>query len=264
MKRWLKITLWLLFTVLVTTVFFFAVKEEKSKILRTPDIAIHVEGESAFLTERELLDRLKIRNLFRRQMAVGELKIHTIERNIKAMPEVKKVEVYKHIGNKWEIQLELRKPIARIFNQQGQSYYLDQDGFMMYRSALHTARVLVFSGAINDPYNPCLHCGFINNRTLKSSQKIDQIYRISNYVCNDPLMHKLIGQIHLQKNGDFVLIPLLGDQKIIFGAAPNSELVQDKFERLKHFYKEALPHEGWNKYKEISVKYEGQIVCRKR
>jgi cell division protein FtsQ len=264
MKRWLKITLWLLFTVLVTTVFFFAVKEEKSKILRTPDIAIHVEGESAFLTERELLDRLKIRNLFRQQMAVGELKIHTIERNIKAMPEVKKVEVYKHIGNKWEIQLELRKPIARIFNQQGQSYYLDQDGFMMYRSALHTARVLVFSGAINDPYNPRLHSGFINNRTLKSSQKIDQIYRISNYVCNDPLMHKLIGQIHLQKNGDFVLIPLLGDQKIIFGAAPNSELVQDKFERLKHFYKEALPHEGWNKYKEISVKYEGQIVCRKR
>jgi hypothetical protein len=52
MKRWLKITLWLLFTVLVTTVFFFAVKEEKSKILRTPEIAIHVEGESAFLTER--------------------------------------------------------------------------------------------------------------------------------------------------------------------------------------------------------------------
>jgi len=264
MKKWLKITLWLLLSILVSVVFFFAVREENSKLLRTPDIAIHVEGESAFLTEKELLDRLKIRNLFRQQMAVGELKIHTIERNIKAMPEVKKVEVYKHIGNKWEIQLELRKPIARIFNQQGQSYYLDQDGFMMYRSALHTARVLVFSGAINDPYNPRLHCSFINNGTLKSSQKIDQIYRISNYVCNDPLMHKLIGQIHLQKNGDFVLIPLLGDQKIIFGAAPNSELVQDKFERLKHFYKEALPHEGWNKYKEISVKYEGQIVCRKR
>ena len=264
MKKWLKITLWLLLFILVSVVFFFAVKEENSKLLRTPDISIHVEGESAFLTEKELLDRLKIRNLFRQQMAVGELKIHTIERNIKVMPEVKKVEVYKHIGNKWEIQLELRKPIARIFNQQGQSYYLDQDGFMMYRSALHTARVLVFSGAINDPYNPRLHCSFINNGTLKSSQKIDQIYRISNYVCNDPLMHKLIGQIHLLKNGDFVLIPLLGDQKIIFGAAPNSELVQDKFERLKHFYKEALPHEGWNKYKEISVKYEGQIVCRKR
>ena len=93
MKKWLKITLWLLLSILVSVVFFFAVKEENSKILRTPDIAIHVEGESAFLTEKELLDRLKIRNLFRQQMAVGELKIHTIERNIKVMPEVKKVEI---------------------------------------------------------------------------------------------------------------------------------------------------------------------------
>jgi hypothetical protein len=25
-----------------------------------------------------------------------------------------------------------------------------------------------------------------------------------------------------------------------------------------------MPYEGWNKYSEISVKYEGQIVCRKR
>lgn len=264
MKKWLQIVIWVLVLLGVGTVFFFAFREDGNKKLKAPDISIHVEGESAFLTENELLDRLKIRNLFNKEMAVGQLKAHTIERNIAAMAEVKSVQVYKHIGNKWEIQLELRKPIARIFALNGQSYYLDQDGFMMYRSALHTARVLVFSGAIRDVYNPRLHCDFINNGTLKSSQKINQIYHISNYVCNDPFLHKLIGQIHLQKNGDFVLIPLVGDQQIIFGAAPNPEQVQDKFERLKLFYKEALPHEGWNKYKEISVKYEGQIVCRKR
>jgi cell division protein FtsQ len=135
---------------------------------------------------------------------------------------------------------------------------------MMYRSALHTARTLVFSGYIPDPYNPRLHCDFINNSNLKSSQKIGQIYRISNYVCNDPLMHKLIGQVYLEPDGDFILIPLLGEQQIVFGPARSTEEVSDKFERLSHFYKEALPHEGWNKYKEISVKYEGQIVCRKK
>ena len=264
MKIWLLRIFWLFLFIGVVVVFYFAGQAEQHKVLRTPLISIHAEDENTFLTDEELKDRLQLRKLFRKKMLANELNVHSIERAISAMAEVKEVNVYKHLGDKWEIKLALRKPIARIFNTSGQSYYLDQDGFMMYRSALHTARVLVFSGAINDPYNPRLHCSFINNGTLKSSQKIGQIYRISNYVCNDPLMHKLIGQIHLQKNGDFVLIPLLGDQKIIFGAAPNSELVQDKFERLKHFYKEALPHEGWNKYKEISVKYEGQIVCRKR
>jgi cell division protein FtsQ len=197
-------------------------------------------------------------------MLANELNVRSIERAISAMAEVKEVNVYKHLGDKWEIKLALRKPIARIFNTSGQSYYLDQDGFMMYRSTLHTARVLVFSGAIRDVYNPHLNCDFINNPNLKSSQKISQIYRISNYVCNDPLMHKLIGQVYLQPNGDFILIPLVGEQQIVFGPARSTKEVSDKFERLTHFYKEALPHEGWNKYKEISVKYEGQIVCRKK
>jgi cell division protein FtsQ len=76
-------------------------------------------------------------------------------------------------------------------------------------------------------------------------------------------MQSLIGQIHLKKNGDFLLIPLVGDQKIIFGSAHSDEEVREKFKKLDIFYKEAIPYEGWNKYDEISLKYENQIVGKK-
>jgi cell division protein FtsQ len=264
MKIWLFRIFWFLVLVGVGVVFYFAQQKDKLTVLQEPKISIHTEDENAFLTEDELIARLQLRKLFRKQMRAQQLNVHAIERAISAMAEVKQVHVYKHLGSRWEIKLTLRVPIARIFNTKGQSYYLDQDGFMMYRSALHTARVLVFSGAIKDVYNPRLNCDFINNSNLKSSQKIGQIYRISNYVCNDPLMHKLIGQVYLESNGDFILIPLVGEQQIVFGPARSTKEVLDKFERLKHFYKEAMPREGWNKYKEISVKYEGQIVCRKK
>jgi cell division protein FtsQ len=105
---------------------------------------------------------------------------------------------------------------------------------------------------------------FINNDSLKSIKKMDDVFRISNYVCNHPLMYKLIGQVYLEKDGDFVLIPLVGDQKIVFGTANTEEEVAEKFSRLTTFYKEAIPFEGWDKYVEISVKYDGQIVCRRR
>lgn len=264
MKIWLIRILWTLVSVGTIVVFYFAQKTDANRILDTPKVAIHAEDENTFLTKQELLYRLQLKQLLRKDMPVKALQVQRIEQAIAAMPEVKHVNVYRHLGAKLEIDLTLRKPIARVFNTKGQSYYLDQEGFMMYRSALHTARVLVFSGAIDEPYNPRIHCGFINNGTLKSSRIIDQIYHISNYVCNDPLMHRLIGQVFLDPSGDFILIPMLGDQQIIFGAARSDKEVADKFERLKHFYKEALPHEGWNKYKEISVKYEGQIVCRKK
>ena len=35
------------------------------------------------------------------------------------------------------------------------------------------------------------------------------------------------------------------------------------FYRLKVFYKEAIPYEGWNQYDEINLKYKKQIVCNK-
>jgi cell division protein FtsQ len=263
MKNWMKIGLWILVAAGVVTVLVFADREEKEKKYDIPEISIHVDGD-AFLTEPELIDRLKLHRLIQENEQVGKLNIRKIEYVISLMPEVKNVKVFKRIGNEWDIQLNLRKPIARIFNQLGQSFYLDEDGFLMNRSSLHTARVLVFSGFIKDRFTPNSIDRIINNDSLKSIRNLDDIYRISNYVCNDPILHKMIGQVYREKNGDFVLIPIVGDQKINLGTANSDEDVKDKFERILEFYREAMPYEGWNKYSEISVKYEGQIVCRKR
>jgi cell division protein FtsQ len=263
MKNWMKISLWILAAAGVVTILVFANNEENEKKYDIPEVSIHVDGD-AFLTEPELIDRLKLHRLIEQNQQVGNLNIRKIEYVISRMPEVKHVKVFKRIGNKWDLQLILRKPIARIFNKLGQSFYLDENGFMMNRSSLHTARVLVFSGFIKDHFSPNSIDKIINNDSLKSIRNLDDIYRISNYVCNDPILHKMIGQVYREKNGDFVLIPIVGDQKINLGTANSDADVKDKFERLLEFYKEAMPYEGWNKYSEISVKYEGQIVCRKR
>jgi len=77
-------------------------------------------------------------------------------------------------------------------------------------------------------------------------------------------LQSLIGQIHRKHNGDFVLIPQVGGQKIVFGTAFSDLEVEEKFRKLKVFYKEAIPYEGWNTYEEISLKYNKQIVCKKK
>ena len=264
MKKWLRIVLWILLAAGVTTALIFSYQQEQKKKIKNPKISIHVEGENTFLTEKELWDRLKFNSLVLDGQDNKTFNIEKIERTISRMTEVKNVKVFKNIGNRWFVKIELRKPIARIFNIYGQSYYIDEDGFMMNRSNLHTARVLIFSGFIKDKFSSKSVAQIINNDSLKSIKKIDEIYRISNYVCKDTLLSKLIGQVYLKKNGDFILIPLLGDQKIVFGSAYSEQKISEKFDRLRIFYEEGIPYEGWDKYDEISVKYEGQIVCRKR
>jgi cell division protein FtsQ len=264
MKQWLKITLWSLFGLTVIAGLYFTQKAQGQLVLATPDVKIHVHGENSFITERELLDSLRHEALIYEGQRREQLDIEGVELYLEGISQVKDVKVYSMLGRNWSIDVETRKPIARIFNNAGETFYLDSDGETMEISRDHAARTLVVTGDIPDRLGGESVPEIINNDTLKSIRKLDDIYRISDYVCNDPLFRSLVGQIHLKSNGDFVLIPLVGDQKIIFGSAYTEKEVTEKFKKLRIFYKEAMPYEGWETYTEISLKYEDQIVCKRK
>ncbi len=262
MKKWLKRGLWIAFAIAVIVLMQMTQSAQADTVLEEPDVLIHVNGENAFLTEDELKLRLKRNGFTFNGQSQKDLKVSAVEDYIRKMTEVKDVKVFTKLGSKWKIEVTVRKPIARIYNKYDETFYLDEDGFVMNSSSLHTARVVVVTGYIKDKISSVSVPEIINNDTLKSIRKLDDVYRISNYVCNDPLMQSLIGQIHLKKNGDFVLIPLVGGQKIIFGTATTDDEVKEKFKKLKIFYEEGIPYEGWDKYEEISLKYDNQIVCK--
>ena len=264
MKKWLKIALWVAFFVTVF-ILMFKVKDAQNEIvIDRPHIVIHVNGENAFLTENELYTRLKRKGFVYNGQIYKDLKVNDLENYLLSMSEIKSAKVFSKIGSKWTIEVEIRKPIARIFNNSGETFYLDELGYTMAPSNLYTARVVIVTGDIPDKMNSEPVSKIINNAFLKSNRKLDDLYRISHYVCNDQLFQALIGQIHRKKNGDFVLIPQVGGQKIIFGSALTDQEVSEKFRKLKVFYNEAIPYEGWNKYEEISLKYDKQIVCKKK
>lgn len=264
MKRWLKIAIGFVLGVGLIAALYLTQQAQDALLLPAPDVSIHVDDEHVFITESEVLELLRFEALIFEGQLKEQLDAEAIEKYLTSISQVKDVKVYSMIGSQWKIDIDMRKPIARIYNKWGQTYYLDDAGNTMDISSQHVARSLVVTGEILDRFGQESVSEIINNDSLKSIRKLDDIYRISDYVCNDPLFRSLIGQIHLKKNGDFVLIPLVGDQKIVFGSAYSETQVSKKFEKLNVFYKEGMPYEGWGTYSEISLKYEGQIVCKRK
>lgn len=264
MKKGLKIAFWSLFTVSVLVLLYWTETKQASAETQEPDVYIQVSGDNAFLTAEELKERLKRKGFIFTAQNNENLDIPAIEAFLQNMSEIKSAKVYTKLGGTWNIEVEIRTPIARIFNKYNESFYLDDEGVVMLTSDLHTARIVVFNGEIPDRKNSKSVFDIINNDTLKTNQVLDQIYRISKYVCSDPFLRAQIGQVFYQKNGDFVVIPQVGSQKIIFGSARTDEDVAKKFKKLVVFYKEGMPYEGWNTYEEINLKYDKQIVCRKK
>ena len=213
------------------------------------------------MTEEEVLDRLRRRHFVSEDKVYSELELEKIELAISEMPEVKSVEVYSYISGEWTIDLTLREPIARIFNVDGSSCYLDKDGTLMPWSPLHTAHVVTVTGNINETdYSKTVE-DIINNDSLKTIEILDDLYDISTYVCSDEFLSAQITQIHINGYNEFELIPRVGDQRILFGEA---EHIPGKFKKLEYFYTEGISRAGWENYDTINIMYKSQVVCSTR
>jgi len=145
MKEWLKITLWSIFGVLVVSLLFISQSHERKAITQLPKLNIHEHPGMSFLTEKELITKLKKAQLWNKNMIVDSLKINKIETYISQLNVVDSVNVYSKLGGKWEIDIQIRRPIVRVLPSTNSGFYLDEKGEAMQLSDF-PAHVLIVTG----------------------------------------------------------------------------------------------------------------------
>jgi cell division protein FtsQ len=261
MKGWVKYVLWTLFITGVVIIMSFANSRQETKIIGMPEIDIEITDHMLFLTKDQVRTRLIDRNLIAENKQYSDNDIAAIEREIESMPEVRNVEVYVYVSGAWSIDIELRKPIARIFNMDNSSCYLDEDGHLMPLSETYTARVLTINGFVNETSMSKNVDEIINNDSLKTIEILDDLYAISQYVCSDEFFSAQITHVFVNQYNEFELIPRVGDQRILFGTTEN---ILGKFKKLEYFYSEAMSRAGWENFDTINVMNRGQVSCSKR
>ena len=218
-------------------------------MLQAPEIDLEVQNGVPLITEAELLRVLKTNRLYRDGIKKSELNILKIEHFLDSLNEIESADVFLALGDRWTIKVKTKLPVARIVMNRGDDFYIDNRQKLMRLSPYSKPKILVFTGM---------------ETVFKNRFKLDQIYRISSYVCNDAFYDAQVVQVHYDSEDGFILIPRVGEHKIIFGSADSEEQVKQKFEKLTTFYEDVIPYEGWSKYKSINLKFENQIVAKKK
>lgn len=182
---------------------------------------------------------------------IGELYVDKVEKALEENEFIKNADVFVNARNIVNIIITQNKPVLRIIDNKGMSYYLDEWGGKIPVSSHYTARLMVATGNI-----PAFNSGFLE----QDEHVIKDLHLLSAKIRADEFLTSLIEQIYVSKQSGYVLIPKVGKQKIVFGFYDN---VDDKLFRLKTFYTDGMPYEGWTKYKRIDLRYDGQVVCKK-
>ena len=84
---------------------------------------------------------------------------------------------------------------------------------------------------------------------------------VASELSKDEVFSVLISEIHVDNKNIIELIPAIGDFVIVFGRPENFE---EKLEKIQVLYAEVLPYYDMSKYEAVDVRYEKQLVLRKK
>lgn len=264
-KKILRITFWALIVAGLGAIFAFIQKQENETLCSKVNISIFRDPmkENFFVEEDNIRELIAQRFGQIENAPLSTIDVNYLERLIYTNPWVARANVYLSIDGVVDIEIEQRQPILRIINTSGESYYMDSEGKPMLWSPNFTPRMLIASGNIREGYdewNNTRHGETINNDTLKTLTILDDLYMMAKFILADEFWSAHVEQMYVNNNGEIELVPKMGNQKIIFGT---SDEMEDKFWKLKTFYKEGLNYTGWENYDTLNLKFQNQVVCTK-
>jgi len=262
-KRIMIISGWIVLVAGASVLLGFARSKRNNTPCKSVDILISQKGTDLFITPDE------IRALIVKDQGVVEgktmnkINLLAIEQMLKDNPYITKAQVYATLDGDIKIKVAQKNPIARIVNENDESYYIDSAGYFMPLTDNATPRVLIVNGQINDSYS----LNYKNNAKKMETDTsvhslLPSIYKIASYINHDSFWKAQITQVYVDSAKEFTLIPRVGGQRIILGDTSN---LQPKFDKLFTLYKEGFNSNGkWNEYATINLKYKHQIICTKK
>ncbi len=263
-KQILPYLFWTASIILIGVILSFSEKKHKQISCDGIEINILDKTEQQFLEEKNIIDLISNNKENIKDKNISSINIHKLEEIINSHPSVEKANVAIEINGKLKIELIQRLPIARLFNSNNESYYIDENGKAMPLSDQFTAKVLPFNGFINEPFASRIGYGVTfleSDDRLKNLVLFDDIFNIAKCIKSDSVLSALVQQIYVNEKKEFEIITALTNAKIILG---NSENLNSKLKKLKVFFREGLSKNNWwEKYETIDIRFKNQIICKK-
>jgi cell division protein FtsQ len=255
--------LWLLILLYLILVSGFISEKQAGQIINSIDIKIKDGEKTHFIDTEDIKEMLYASRFNILGERVSNIKLKTIEDNLKQHQIIKIAEVYLTERGILHVDITQRHPFIRVFNNHGQSYYLDDEGNILPLVQSFSPYVLIVNGHIDEPFDPARIKNINKFRfdSLNRRQRcLYDVFNLASFINNDDFWKSQIVQVYVSQKYEFELIPRVGSHIIEFGS---TDQLEEKFYKLKLLYLQGFNQLGWNLYSRINLKYENQIVCIK-
>ena len=249
MKRPAKIAL-ILSSVLLLAILVFVANVVRSRMqVRGFEVVLNYGDTPKLVDQKAVVDTIKARIPDILQKQVRQVDCRQVSNAAAHVPFLSNVSSSVSISGKIVVTADQRQPVARLFFG-NRELYIDLEGKTIPVSDLGDCNVVVATGDF---------AGRLVSDTTKA--QIKNLWQVALFLNSHAEYGLLIDQLHVQGNGEVLMVSKVGDQIIELGDTSDLE---NKFADLLAFYRNGMPRAGWNTYSKISLKFKDQVVCTKK
>lgn len=223
---------------LLTTAVVWANFQQQTQKCRDVKVRIVNADATMFVTKQGILRDLADMNMSPIGMPMSQINTDNIERRLSQSEYLEGVECYFDNSDNLIIEARQLVPVMRIFDGE-QSYYVNRDGKRMSALGRYHVDVPVVEGHFSGTFKPTA------------------LLPMMEYVAKNPALNALVTMYVVRDSSNICFVPSISGHIVNMGDGKDYE---SKFAKLLLFYRKVMPVKGWNTYKEISLKWNYQVV----
>lgn len=224
---------------------------QESVTLSGVQVNVIAKADNAFMNDERVMEAMGwVAGVAPLGEKMDMVHLKELEDSLRKSPFVKDAELYKSIQGVLHVEVTMREPVARLMNNSGADVYIDANGKKFPVSTIHSANVPLVRGDFDEAVADTFSC-----ETVLSALPV------LTFIKNDPFWNDYISEISVDGNGELTLYPRMDPMSIEFGHAIR---ISEKFRDTKVFLDQVMSHSDRPRFKQISVKYNGQVVATKR
>lgn len=204
-------------------------------------VTITDKKERGFVSEEQLNAYLCAHAGTLLNKGVDSISLLALEELLQNHPMVRSANAYFTPFGRLNITVEQREPVLRVMTE-GETYFVDKDRTRMPVIATTASYVPVITGRV--------------------SQRLatNELYEFVQWLEKDKFWKAQVAQINVVSPTYIELIPRVGSGVIVLGDLHD---VETKLNKLQTLYKDGIASYSEPKYREIDLRFRGQVVCRK-
>lgn len=257
MRKFLKILVLVITIAAIGCLWFFTHKEHMEHPLKSVELSVVRQNDKGFINKDiEYQKIMRICDTANNNL-VTMIPVDSVRSYIATIPWAVKTSAVMTFDEVLKIEIAECQPIMRIYNKNGHSVYLDNEGNIFPESPNYTSHLIIGSGNLDFKALKERNANISDIDYAKSD--LPKMFNVVKSVLNNSYSKVCVKQVYYD-NKTYELVLNNVDMKVVLG---NDKNVDVKLMNMKYFLDKMQGSPELANYKKINFNFENQVVCTK-